>query len=91
MLRETVFMSIATIALFAAPIYALPRPGGLQPTYTPAGNLSKLLKLFPTSPLPAPGGELKYVLLGVGTQNYTCISEDPDATPGTTGATGKRF
>jgi hypothetical protein len=31
---------------------------------------------------------LKYVLLGVGTQNYTCSSEDKTIAPGTTGTVG---
>lgn len=37
-----------------------------------------LAHLMPNSALLPPGSshELKYVLLGVGTQNYTCSSED---------------
>jgi hypothetical protein len=44
---------------------------------------------MPQSLLPAPAGRLKYVVLGVGTQNYTCNGDENDA-PGTTGAMGKR-
>jgi hypothetical protein len=91
MLFVSKFLRISGIALFAAPICASSWPGRSQPTYTPAWSLSKLSKLLPTSTLPTPDGELKYVLLGVGTQNYTCTSSGPDATPGTTGATGKFF
>ncbi|KAJ8107872.1 hypothetical protein OPT61_g8569 [Boeremia exigua] len=53
-----------------------------------AGDLSMLAELMPESMLPPPGSsrELKYVLLGVGTQNYTCASGDESSAPGTTGA-----
>jgi hypothetical protein len=90
MVGGTLFTSIATIALLTTSTYALPTwPSKPQPAYKPASDLSRLAKLMPTSSLPAPEGELKYVLLGVGTQNYTCLSGDPNAAPGTTGATGK--
>ncbi|CAO2650009.1 Nn.00g013010.m01.CDS01 [Neocucurbitaria sp. VM-36] len=73
------------LVLLAGSATALPWPG--QPTtYTPARDLSKLAKLFPQSALPAPNEELKYVLLGIGTQNYTCSTGDETAAPGTTGA-----
>lgn len=57
----------------------------------PANDLSTLAELMPESALPPPDSsrELKYVLLGVGTQNYTCASGDESAVPGTTGAVGK--
>ncbi|KAF2832430.1 hypothetical protein CC86DRAFT_313452 [Ophiobolus disseminans] len=73
---------IATVALLTASTCALPHPAA----YAPASDLSKLAKLLPASTLPAPDGKLKYVVLGIGTQNYTCTSGNPDAAPGTTGA-----
>lgn len=79
----------AAFALLTTTATALPWPS--QPTsYTPSSSLSKLAKLFPQSALPPPSDtqELKYVLLGIGTQNYTCGS-DETAAPGTTGALGK--
>ena len=53
----------------------------------PTGSLGMLAHLMPKSALLPPGSshELKYVLLGVGTQNYTCSSEDESSAPGTTG------
>jgi hypothetical protein len=67
----------------------MPWPTKQSATYAPASDLSKLAKLMPTSALPAPVGQLKYVALGLGTQNYTCTSGNPEAVPGTTGALGK--
>ena len=57
--------------------------------YVPARPLNKLASLMPQSSLATPAGQLKYVVLGVGTQNYTCAGGDEHATPGTTGATGR--
>jgi len=94
MLGGVVLTSIATIALFTAPACSIPtgpKPPRPQPDYKPASNLSKLAKLMPTSALPAPTGELKYVLLGVGTQNYTCTSGNDAAAPGTTGASAQLY
>ncbi|CBY01282.1 hypothetical protein IAQ61_003103 [Plenodomus lingam] len=76
----------AVLILFAASADALPRPQQSPTKYTPVRDLSKLAKYFPKSALPAPDGQqLKYVVLGIGTQNYTCGS-DENAAPGTTGA-----
>jgi hypothetical protein len=86
------FSAITTAFLLAASATAaaLPRPGKPQ-QYTPARNLNKLAKLFPQSALQAPDGmDLKYVVLGIGTQNYTCSTPDESVTPGTTGAFGKK-
>lgn len=45
---------------------------------------------MPASALPpADGLDLKYVLLGVGTQNYTCTGGDENASRNTTGAVGR--
>ncbi|KAF1836519.1 hypothetical protein BDW02DRAFT_566949 [Decorospora gaudefroyi] len=81
------FSTLATAFFFAASATALPWPGK-PTTYTPASNLNKLAKMFPKSELPCPDDSLalKYVVLGIGTQNYTCTSGDPNAAPGTTGA-----
>ena len=55
-----------------------------------AANVSSLVNLIPASTLPCPDGlELKYLLLGIGTQNYTCLSEDEGATPENAGAIGE--
>ncbi|EDU44867.1 repeatdomain containing protein [Pyrenophora tritici-repentis] len=94
------YSTIATALLFAASATAaaLPPPPGppgrpgpppppREPSYVPARKLDNLAKLFPQSSLASPGDlDLKYVVLGIGTQNYTCASSDDSATPGTTGA-----
>jgi hypothetical protein len=77
--------AVLSVALFSASTTALPWPG--KQTYTPTSDLSKLAKLMPESDLPVPDGQLKYVVLGIGSQNYTCTGS-PDAAPGTTGAVG---
>ena len=62
--------------------------------YSSVDNISELVNFMPASTLPSPtdlGLSLKYVLLGIGTQNYTCTSGDENDVPGTTGATGKWF
>ena len=86
------FSAITTSFLFAASATAaaLPWPGKPH-TYAPAQNLDKLAKLFPQSKLAGPENlELKYVVLGIGTQNYTCGGSDDSVAPGTTGAFGKQ-
>jgi hypothetical protein len=90
MLVATISAAVSAIALFTTTGNALPWPGKHSTTYTPASDLSKLARLMPTSALPPPTGQLKYVVLGIGTQNYTCTSGNPDAVPGTTGALGKK-
>jgi hypothetical protein len=86
------FLALATLAPV---INALPAPGLAQNQPRANGNngaqdLSKLAKYLPVSNLPKPDAslKLKFVGLGVGTQNYTCGS-DKKAAPGTTGALGK--
>ncbi|KAI0573218.1 DUF3455 domain-containing protein [Pyrenophora tritici-repentis] len=56
------------------------------PAQTPATTLNGLAKAMPRSSLATPSGQLKYVALGLGTQNYTCEIGNESATPGTTGA-----
>ncbi|KAF1849057.1 uncharacterized protein K460DRAFT_364966 [Cucurbitaria berberidis CBS 394.84] len=81
------FTALSTaLVLLASSANALPWPAQEVATYTPARDLSRLAKLFPESSLPAPNESLKYVLLGIGTQNYTCPPGDENAVPGTTGA-----
>jgi hypothetical protein len=64
--------------------------GSAATPYIPVGNLEELAKLMPTNGLPLPNSlKLKYVVLGVGTQNYTCTSGDENDAPGTSGAIGK--
>lgn len=86
MLVTSLSTAVSVLALFTGSTQAMPRPGKPASTYTPASDLSKLAKLMPTSDLPVPDGQLKYVVLGIGTQNYTCTSGSPEAAPGTTGA-----
>lgn len=67
-----------------------PPPAPREPIYVPASKLDNLAKLFPQSALASPENlDLKYVVLGIGTQNYTCASSDDTVVPGTTGAYGK--
>lgn len=71
----------AALLLLTSSVSALPK-------IPRATNLNSLAARYPKNDLPAPDGlELKYVLLGVGTQNYTCTGNETDA-PGTTGAVG---
>lgn len=94
MLSTSFTSALAALAVFSASVTALPPPPGPgRPgiKYTPAKNLDKLAKDMPLNGLPAPDGQLKYVVLGVGTQNYTCTTGNADAAPGTTGALGKFF
>ncbi|RAQ99251.1 malate dehydrogenase protein [Stemphylium lycopersici] len=86
------FTTITTSFLFAASATAAALPWPAKPhVYAPAQNLDKLAKLFPQSELASPENlELKYVVLGIGTQNYTCEASDDSVAPGTTGAFGKK-
>lgn len=86
------FSTIAAAFFYATSAYAaaLPQAPGKPHSYTPAKNLDNLAKLFPQSALTSPDGmTLKYVVLGIGTQNYTCANAS--AVPGTTGAVGEFF
>ncbi|KAH8727435.1 hypothetical protein GQ44DRAFT_611789 [Phaeosphaeriaceae sp. PMI808] len=56
-------------------------------TYAPPHDLSPLAELLPHSALSAPTGQLKFVVLGIGTQNYTCNSSNESDAPSTSGAT----
>jgi hypothetical protein len=91
---------VSALAILATSVNALPQPpsppsppapppGRPGPPYEVAKDLSKLATLMPQSTLPAPVGDLKYVVLGVGTQNYTCATSDDTTKPVALGATGK--
>lgn len=90
-MRFTLAAAASALTLLTGSVTGLALPG--KQVYTPSSNeqnLAKLQALMPKSALPAPDGlQLKYVLLGIGTQNYTCLTGDENAAPGTTGATGK--
>ncbi len=87
-MRLSTSAALTALALIASSVNALPTKQAQ--TYAPSNNLDNLAKLMPKSALPAPDGlQLKYVVLGIGTQNYTCATDDENAVPGTTGATGK--
>jgi hypothetical protein len=92
-LDNMLFSTITAAFFYATSAYAAalpPPPPGNPHTYTPAKNLDNLAKLFPQSNLTSPVDmALKYVVLGIGTQNYTCASPDANVVPGTTGAFGK--
>jgi hypothetical protein len=81
------FTSLSTVA---TALLFLTSSSTAHPTRQPeASDLTKLAAQFPKSNLPAPDGlVLKYVLLGIGTQNYTCTGNSTTAAPGTTGAVG---
>lgn len=89
MFLSTVSSAISLLALLASSVHAVPTPKATD--YKPAKSLRNLAKLLPTSALPSPtkDQELKYVVLGLGTQNYTCLTGDENAVPDTTGALGK--
>ncbi|KAL4807971.1 hypothetical protein BDV18DRAFT_110365 [Aspergillus unguis] len=48
---------------------------------------------LPASTLPSPSDDLslKHIVLGRGTQNYTCVDDTADSTPSATGATATLF
>ena len=76
---------IHVFAFLAGLTIALPA----ERTFMQAIDMDKLVRYMPESDLATPYGlRLKYVLLGVGTQNYTCPAGNEDVAPGTTGATG---
>ncbi|KAF2475250.1 uncharacterized protein BDR25DRAFT_214008 [Lindgomyces ingoldianus] len=86
MLSSTISTAILALSIFASTVTGAPwkSPYGGQPKpRSPA--LSKLQLKMPATTLPPPTGlQLKFVGLGIGTQNYTC---DNDTAPvGTTGA-----
>lgn len=87
MLLSTVSTAVMALAVLVPSVTAVPtfpwgEPRG-QPAYQ-VPNLSKLAKIMPKSTLPTPDGlQLKFVGLGLGTQNYTCNPGNMTAEPGT--------
>jgi hypothetical protein len=80
--------AVSALALFANSVNALPTwVNNNIGAYQPAKDL-KVLSL-PASDLAAPTSTLKFVLLGLGTQNYSCAGVATDA-PASLGAKGKR-
>lgn len=91
MLLTAFSTAVVALAAMAPSVGAFPMPGWgqPQPRYTPP-SLSRLAGMMPKSTLTAPDGlQLKFVGLGLGTQNYTCDMANATAVPGTTGAIGK--
>jgi hypothetical protein len=76
------------VVLLASITHALRRSDTQARNHTSSTSLGRLAKFMPASSLAAPIGELKYVVLGLGTQNYTCASTNQEDAPGTTGAIG---
>jgi hypothetical protein len=72
MLQQTLLPTILLALSSAVSAVALPKSNIQARTLT---------VVLPSSGLPAPTGSLKYIALGLGTQNYTCAS-----TPGSTTA-----
>ena len=68
--------------------HALAIPVNHASTHNSTTAIENLARVMPQSSLGTPSSQLKYVLLGLGTQNYTCTSGDELAAPSTTGATG---
>jgi hypothetical protein len=89
LLLSIVSTVVVAMSALVPSVSALPTSDAqLEPRYA-IPNLAKLQAMMPKSTLPSPDGlQLKFVGLGIGTQNYTC-GDDPNKEPGTTGATGK--
>ena len=82
--------TILTVTL--AVVVVVPADASKTDACVAAGTLNELVKAMPTSGLPPPIGiDLKYVLLGIGTQNYTCTSGKEEDMPDTVGAVGKEI
>ena len=82
------FTKTLTAALFAVSLLTLPING--TPVRIPRANPSTLNNLvIPSSTLPPPTGlVLKFVGLGIGTQNYSCATPSSTAVPVSDGALG---
>ncbi|KAF2011041.1 hypothetical protein BU24DRAFT_51818 [Aaosphaeria arxii CBS 175.79] len=88
MLFSVLSTAAMALSILAPTVAAVPTPGPQK------GNtgLTKLAARMPKSALPAPDGlQLKFVGLGIGTQNYTCKPGNDTAEPGTTGAVAKLY
>ncbi|KAK7178305.1 hypothetical protein PSPO01_15646 [Paraphaeosphaeria sporulosa] len=73
------------IAAFTSTVNAFPQQPGVT-------SLSTLAKKMPTNTLLVPTRlELKYVLLGIGTQNYTCLTSNALDVPNMTRVAAKLY
>src|SRR4051812_11984123 len=80
-------MSLFTSTISASPTWGQPKWPQHPNPRSQSPNLSNLK--MPENSLPTPTGlQLKFVGLGIGTQNYTC-SANGTATPASIGALGK--
>jgi len=85
MLFSSLSTAVVALSLFAPSVTAWPQ-------YPRATNLDALSAKMPQNTLPPPTNlKLKYVLLGIGTQNYTCLTSNQTAAPETTGAVAKLY
>ncbi|KAF2008151.1 hypothetical protein P154DRAFT_479646 [Amniculicola lignicola CBS 123094] len=90
MLFTTLSTAVVALTAFAPAVAGLPH----WPKHKPEPRATPGLKLqLPTSTLAVPGADLvlKFVGLGVGTQNYTCLTGNATAVPETTGAVAKLY
>jgi hypothetical protein len=86
MFFSTVSTAAMALSMFASSAAAWPQ----YPRAT--AGLDNLASKMPQSTLPPPKDlQLKYVVLGLGTQNYTCLTANETAEPGTTGAVAKLY
>jgi hypothetical protein len=83
MYYNALFSALVAVGLFTA-------QSACSPFYKPPRATKTLTLQQPDNTLPPPVGlALKYVLLGLGTQNYTCATPGSTAAPGSTGALGE--
>lgn len=75
--------SLAAALTLATAALAAPAPG---PLVARQASLSNVKMPSNTLPAPASGSFLKYLVLGVGTQNYTCANGDAATVPAAVGA-----
>ncbi|KAF2704715.1 hypothetical protein K504DRAFT_110386 [Pleomassaria siparia CBS 279.74] len=86
------FSTLSAVLVLASSAIAMPSWPYGRPLVPRGITLDSLASQMPTSTLPAPKGlVLKFVGLGVGTQNYTCPGNDDTAVPGTTGALARLY
>jgi hypothetical protein len=88
--KACTYVAFLAHAVTGSPIAGMLMPVKSASTYAPVADLSELAKQIPQSALPVPSSQLKYVVLGLGTQNYTCISGNESDVPGTVGAVGEQ-
>ncbi|KAJ6191701.1 hypothetical protein J3E72DRAFT_380154 [Bipolaris maydis] len=87
MFFSSLIWSSLLFASFGGSAHALAAAKYHEPSHTLANSLNTLAGFMPQSSLAAPTGQLKHVVLGLGTQNYTCANGGELGAPSTTGAT----